>query len=169
MSWFEPLRRLAVAGLVLGFGAALGACSFSPVYSGALASQPMLNLAYAKPTSRLEQVVYQELALRFGSSDAPTAPLASVSVSASSDDIGRSKTSNPNAAYRVTVTASLTITHRDGTQGERLAFTRTASADYTTSGQVLADTAAATEAGERAAKAAAESLRLAVLAALARQ
>jgi len=169
MSWSEPLRRIAVVGMVLGLGATLGACSFSPVYSGTLASQPMLNLAYAKPTTRLHQVIYQELTLRFGSSDAPTAPLASVTTSTSSGAVGLSKTSNPNEPHRVTVTATLTITSRDGTEAAPMAFTRTASADYTTSGQVLADTAAATEATERAAKATAESLRLAVLAALGRQ
>lgn len=165
--WAGLVRSLAVAGL-LASATALGACSFSPVYSGTLASQPMLDLAYAKPTSRLEQVVYQELALRFGSSDAATAPLATVSISLSAPGVGLSATANPNKLYRATVTATLTITRRDGTDADPISFTRQASAEYTTSGQVLADTAAANEAAERAAKAAAESLRLAVLAALSR-
>ena len=165
----NPLRRIVFAGLVLAAGAALGACSFSPVYSGALGNQPMLDLAYAKPTTRLEQVIYQELALRFGSSDAETAaPLATVTASSSSSAIGLSATGNPNKPRRVTVTATLTVARRDCTAAEPLTFTRQASADYTTSGQVLADTAAATEAAERAARAAAESLRLALLASLSR-
>jgi hypothetical protein len=168
MSLFKPLRRLAAAGLVVSLAAALGACSFSPVYSGTLASQPLLNLAYAKPATRLEQIVYQELALRFGTSDAATTTLASVTATASSTTIGLSATSNPNQPHRATVTATLTLTRRDGSTAEPMRFTRQASADYTTSGQVLADTAAATEAGERAARAAAESLRLALLAALSR-
>ena len=168
MSWSRPLRRIVFAGLVLAAGAALGACSFSPVYSGALASQPLLNLAYAKPTSRLEQVIYQELALRFGSSDAATAPLATVSASASPSDMMLSGTANPAKAVEVTVTATLTIASRDGSETEPYTFTRMASADYTRSGQVLADNAAAADAAERAAKSAAESLRLAVLAALSR-
>ena len=168
MSWSRTLRRFATAGIALGLATALGACSFSPVYSGTLASQPMLNLAFAKPTSRLEQVVYQELALRFGSSDTPTAPLATVSVSAAAGGIGLSSTSNPNKLYRTVVTAKLTIARRDGTDATPMTFTRQATAEYTTSGQVLADTAAANEAAERAAKAAAESLRLAMLASLSR-
>lgn len=177
MSWSEAagstkllrggLRLLAVAGL-LAAPVVLGACTFSPVYSGTVASQPMLNLAYAKPTSRLEQVVYQELALRFGSSDAPTAPLAKVTVSPSASLIGRSSTTNPNSLYRSTVTVTLTITRRDGTADEPIIFIREASAEYTTSAQVVADTASANEAAERAAKAAAESLRLAMLASLSR-
>jgi hypothetical protein len=161
------LRSLTVAGMLVS-ATALGACSFSPVYSGTLASQPMLNLAFAKPTSRLEQVVYQELALRFGSSDAATAPLATVSVSASTGAVALSKTVNPNKLYRSVVTATLTISRPDGSDAAPMTFTRQASAEYTTSGQVLADTAAANEAAERAAKAAAESLRLAMLASLSR-
>lgn len=168
MSWSRPLRRIVFAGLVLGVGAALGACSFSPVYSGALACQPLLNLAYAKPATRLEQVIYQELALRFGSSDSATAPLATVSASASGADMMLSVTANPAKAVEVTVTATLTIAPRDGSVTKPQVFTRTASADYTRSGQVLADNAAAAEAAERAARSAAESLRLAVLAALSR-
>lgn len=168
MSLSKPLRRIVAAGLLVGLGTALGACSFSPVYSGALASQPMLELAYARPNSRLEQVIYQELALRFGTSDAATAPLATVSASSSSAVVGLSATANPNKLSRMTVTATLTITQRDETGTAPVTFTRTASAEYTTSGQVLADTAAGVEAAERAARAAAESLRLAMLASLGR-
>lgn len=168
MSWSSPMRRIAFAGLLLAAGTALGACSFSPVYSGTLASQPMLNLAYAKPTTRLEQIIYQELALRFGWSDAETAPLASVTATSSAVGIGLSQTASPNKLNRVTVTATLTVSRRDGSATEPVSFTREASADYTTSSQVLADTAAANEAAERAAKAAAESLRLALLASLSR-
>ena len=168
MSWSRPLRRIAAVCLALGFATALSACSFSPVYSGALASQPLLNLAYAKPTNRLEQVIYQELALRFGSSNLENAPLATVSASSSAVDMMLSATANPAKAVEATVTATLTIAPRDGSVTKPQVFTRTASADYTRSGQVLADNAAAAEAAERAARSAAESLRLAVLAALSR-
>lgn len=168
MSLFRLVRPIALAGSLLVAAVALGACSFSPVYSGTLANQPMLDLAFAKPTSRLEQVIYQELALRFGSSVAPTAPLATVTVAASSGAVGLSATANPNKLSSLTVTASVTVTRRDGSDAAPITFTRQASAQYTTSGQVLADTAAGNEAAERAAKAAAESLRLAMLASLSR-
>jgi len=80
MSWSSALRPFLLTVLIAGTGLALGACSgFAPVYSGTLAEQPSLALAFAKPRNRLEQLVYQELALRFGSSDAETAPLATVS------------------------------------------------------------------------------------------
>lgn len=169
MSSSSPTRRVALAAILLGATLALGACSFSPVYSsGTLASQPLLNLAYAPPNSRLEQVVYQELALRLGRSDAETAPLASVTASSSAADLALSQTANPSKPVRVTVTATLTLARRDGSTTPPVVITRKASADYTRNGQVLADNAAAAEAAERAAKAAAESLRLGVLATLSR-
>ena len=168
MSLSKPLRRIALAGLLLGLGATLGACSFSPVYSGALASQPLLNLAYAKPNNRLEQLIYQELSLRLGTTTSPTAPLVTVSASSSAADLALSQTVNPNKPMDVTVTATLTIQRRDGMTEEPLTFTRSATANYTRNGQVLADREASVEAAERAAVSAAESLRLAVLASLSR-
>ena len=76
--------------------------------------------------------------------------------------------SNSNEAAAVTVTATLTITRRDGSTVAPVVLTRTATAQYTTNSQVLASTTAVNEASERAAKAAAESLRLAILASLSR-
>ena len=169
MSWSRLLRPALMAGLLLGAGLALGACSFSPVYSdsGRLAQQSAaLNLAYAKPSGRLEQLIYQELALRFGTSQASDARLVMVTASVSHATVGMSRTDNPNKAHRATVTAVLNIPAGNGAEALRL--TRRASADYTTSGQVLADQAAAIDAAERAARAAAESLRLGLLAALSR-
>lgn len=168
MSSSSPLHAILIAGLFAGLATTLGGCSFSPVYRDAAASQPLLELAYAKPTTRLEQVIYQELGLRFAASTAPTAALATVTASAAGATIGLSVTDNPNKLSRVTVTATLTLAARDGSAAEPRRFTRQASADYTTSGQVLADNAAATDTAERAAKAAAESLRLALLAAISR-
>ena len=168
MSWSETLRRSLFSAVILGFGATLGACSFTPVYSGAMAEQPTLNLAYAKPNSRLEQIIYQELSLRFGTSQSPTAPLVSVSAASGASDMVITTTANPSKPLSVTVTASLTIAQRDGSDTPPISYVRTASAEYTRAGQVLADNAAAGEAAERAARAVAESLRLAVLAGLGR-
>ena len=168
MSLSRALRPLAIAGM-LTLSAALGACSFAPVYSsGSLASQPLLNLAFAKPNTRLEQVVYQELGLRFGHSEAATAPLAQVSVSAPTSDSVFSQTRNPAKPMEVTATATLTITYRDGSGKPPVKLTRFATASYSRSGQVLADKEAEREAAERAARAAAESLRLGLLATLSR-
>lgn len=164
MSLFKVFRRLALGGFVACSFMALGACSFSPVYSGALAEQGALALSYAKPNSRLEQIVYQELALRLGTSPSSTAPLAAVVLSTVAGDMAMSRTDNPAKAMEVTISATLTITARDGSGTPARSFTRVATANYTRNDQVLADRSALEEASERAARAVAESLRLAVLA-----
>lgn len=168
MSWSRRARPLFVAGTLLGASTLLGACSFSPVYNSSLASQPLLNLAYAKPTTRLEQIIYQDLSLRFGMSASASAPLATVRATAATAGVTMTASANPAPQTEVTVTATLTVTRRDGGDTSPIALTRVATAVYTTSNQVLANRTAEAEATERAAKAAAESLRLALLAALSR-
>jgi hypothetical protein len=168
MSWFkQPLKLFLVAGM-LGSTAMLGGCSFSPVYSSASVSQGTLALSYAKPNSRLEQIVYQELSLRLGSTQSETAPLASVAIFPAISDMVLSRTDNPNKPMEVAVTATLTVTPRDGSGGAVQTYTRRATAQYTRNDQVLAERSAQEEALERAAKAVAESLRLAVLASASR-
>ncbi|MBN9334374.1 LPS assembly lipoprotein LptE [Devosia sp.] len=162
------LKRLALIVPLALVSAGLGACSFQPVYSGRLAENPQLQLAYAEPTTRLEQIVYQELSFRLGKTTSPTAPLITAKVSTSAAEPYLSATANPNKPREMTVTATLTITPRDGVDTKPITITRTAKAQHTRSGQVLADEAAMIEAQERAARSVAESLRLAVLAALAK-
>ena len=164
-------KRLRILGFSLLAGAAmplLAACSMTPVYSGHLAENPSLELAYAAPNGRLEQIITQELALRFGRSTSPTAPLVTVSANAGSAALVNTVTANPNEAHEVTVTATLTITQRDGSTSKPLTLTRRASAGYQAGAQVLNDQFAYSEASERAAKAVSESLRLALLATMAR-
>ena len=169
MSLSKNLRWYGLVGAVVGTLALLTGCSsFTPVYSGAMAAQPLLALAYAKPNSRLEQVIYQELSLRLGSSNSGTAPLTSLTVVPGIREVALSRTDNPSKPMEASVTATLTITPRDGKGGAVQTYTRRATANYTRNDQVLADRSAFDEALERAARAAAESLRLAVLADLSR-
>jgi hypothetical protein len=168
MLWSNAARRLAFATALFATAGSLAACSsFRPVYGGALAAQSSLALRYEEPNSRLEQIIYQDLRLRLGSSDAPTAASARVSIVRIAGSPAMSATANPSKPLDVTITATLTVTPADG--GAPVIIVRMATAAYTRSGQVLADRAAATEAEERAARAVAESLRLAVLADLSRQ
>jgi hypothetical protein len=164
----NAVLRSAAATLTLLGGSLLAGCSFAPVYSGALAASPSLNLAYGKPNSRLEQIVYQELSLRLGETQNQAAPLLTVSVASNASDMARSQRLDPREPEQVTVTATATITRRDGSKTAPVTLTRFAVANYTRSGQVLADNAALNEAAERAAKSVAESLRLAILADLSR-
>ena len=168
MSWSKPLTRLGLIVLTLGTPVVLSACTLTPVYSGAMAESPSMNLAFAKPRNRLEQVIYQDLSFRLGSTDSITAPLVTISVSSYSGDATLSATTNPSKPVEAFVTATMTITPRDGSDTKVQTITRKASANYTRNGQVLADKAAEVEAAERAARAVAESLRLAVLAELSR-
>ena len=165
LSKLRPLALIVSLALV---STTLAACSFQPVYSGKLAENPQLQLAYAEPATRLDQIVYQELAFRLGKTTSPKAPLVSVVVSASSGSPYLSITVNPNAPYEATATATLTVTPRDGVDEKAITITRTAKAQFTQTSQVLTNQAAITEAQERATRAVAESLRLALLAALGR-
>lgn len=167
MSSSKRVAKLGFVLVALAGSIGLAGCTLSPIYSGKVAERASVALAYAKPTSRLEQIIYQDLALRFGGTDSKTAPLVTVSASTSSRGTAMSQTGNPSKPHDVTVTARLTITPQSG-EGKAITLTRQATASYTTNSQVLADTEAASEASERAAHAAAESLRLAILAALAR-
>ena len=164
----SKLRGLALIVSLALVSTSLAACSFQPVYSGKLAENPQLQLAYAEPATRLEQIVYQELAFRLGKTTSPKAPLVSVVVSAGTSAPYLSVTKNPNTPYDVTATATLTVTPRDGVDEKPITIVRTAKAQFTQSSQVLANEAAIVEARERATRAVAESLRLALLAALGR-
>ncbi|MDB5530830.1 MAG: hypothetical protein JWR51_3933 [Devosia sp.] len=166
MLWSKHLKVIGFSAALLVAAPLLAACTLTPVYSGRLAENANLELAFAAPTSRLDQVVIQELALRFGKS--PTAPLATVSTTASATTLVNTVTANPNKAYEVTVTATLTIEQNNDPKAKPLVLTRRATANYQTGAQILNDQSAYTEASERAAKSAAESLRLAILATLTR-
>lgn len=167
MWWSRSLRSIAAAA-ALAAALPLAGCSFTPVYGGSspVAAKPVVAFNYAAPKTRIEQVIYRELALRLGESDAPGAPVATVAASLSAVDPSIGAAVNVADTRRATVRATLTITWPDGRPPTT--YTRVATADYTSPTQVLAQVAAADEAAERAARAAAESLRLAVLADLTR-
>lgn len=164
MSWSKLFLRKAFLGLALGSTAVLPACTMAPVYSDPQAVSQQLAFTYAEPNSRLEQIVYQDLRLRFGESQAADARELRVSVSAGASREAISATVNPNSMRRVTAVARLTITPPAGSGEIPITITRTAMANYTTNAQAFAAQEALVEAQERATHAVAESLRLAVLA-----
>lgn len=162
-------RGAARIGLIvlalLGAGAMSGCSSFRPVYGDNGVVSERIELAYGKPTSRLDQIIYQDLALKFGKSSSADAPRLSVTAIASSRGLTRTGAVKPATQQEATVVATAVLTTADG----RVVFNgkRSASAGYVTVGQVLADTEAANEAQERAAREVGELLRLAILGALA--
>ena len=163
MSLSRALRNGLMSLGLLALGG-LSACTLTPVYGDHGVTADALKLNFAAPHSRLEQVVYQELALRFGTSDAPDAPQVSVSVASSSRVVAQSTTVDPAVPSIATATGTITIT-----RGGKviLTATRQASQTFTNGGQVLANNAAQADAAERAARGLAESLRLTIIAALA--
>jgi LPS-assembly lipoprotein len=149
-------------------------CSFRPVYQADATSSDPTGLVFdmAEPHSRLEQIIYQELALHFASSEQPTAPDLQVVASSSERDASLSATPPTRRdgavvgsaeTIEVTVTATAVVS-RPGE--EALTVTRFATALYNSisPNSVLATSVAQEKAQEDAAKAAAESLRLALLA-----
>lgn len=168
MSWSDgkfPKLRGGLAALLLALPLTLSACtSLTPVYGdrgmAAAVTQP---LAFAAPNSRVEQVVYQELGLRFAKTiPGPDTPLLAVTVSVSNSTQGRSAA--PFTHYVATATANITLTRKGAVL---FTGTRKADAPYSARGQAFADRQAEAAAAEQAARAVAESVRLAVIAALA--
>ena len=160
------LRNGVVGVLLLGGTLGLAGCSFTPVYSdgGVGAGLRENAFAYAKPTTRLEQIIYQELILRFGKAQGIDAPTVHVKTGASSRDLTRSFVVRPSDQKEATVSAAISIVAADGSVV--YTGTRSAAALYSVNGQVFADTEAEKEAYERAARELAETIRLTLLGAL---
>jgi hypothetical protein len=165
--------RQAIAAAVLVALVGPG-CSFRPVYQTNAAGVDATSIVFdmAEPNSRLEQIIYQELSLRFGRSGRPNVPDLQVVASSSERDAALSAAPQTRRGgvpigsaetIEVTVTATAVVT-RPGV--EAFTVTRLATALYNaiTPNSVLATSVAQEKAQEDAAKAAAEALRLALLA-----
>ena len=114
--------------------------------------------------ARLEQIIIKELELKLGSSSSPDAPEISVTAQSGTRALTRTGVVKPMSDHEITVSANYAVTV-DGKVV--IEGTRRASAHYRTSGQVLADEAAAEDASERAEREVAETIRLSILGALA--
>ena len=166
MSSFSAVARKGLISLALSGLVVLAGCSgFGPVYGEHGIANERMELVYAKPASRLDQIVYQEFVLRFGRSQNPDAPRLTVTTSAAARGLTTTTITKPATQYAMMVTATAVLTTADGR--EIFSGSRSATAQYAAVGQVLADTEAANEAQERAAREVAESLRLAILGQLA--
>jgi hypothetical protein len=142
-----------------------GCSPLTPIYGDA--SRPrsaQASFRFSEPETRLEQIVYRELSLRFAQSTAPGTPELTVSTTRRARDLGKTSR-EPFDQTEVTVIATATVM-LDG--AVVYSATRQAAAIYADSDQILANVSARDDAEERAARAAAESLRLALLASFAR-
>jgi LPS-assembly lipoprotein len=142
-----------------------GCSSFRPVYGvGGIATE-RLALSYAKPTTRLEQIIIQDLKLKLGSTSDPDAPRVTITASTASRQLTRGSVTKAVTDHEALVTATYGVV-----VGSRIVAegTRRASASYRSTGQqVLADESAYRDATERAAREVAETIRLSIIADLA--
>lgn len=165
--WSSDTRRIRGLGwsVVLVAALALGGCTgLRPVYGDNGLATQRVEVQYAKPNSRLEQVIYQELALKLGKSNGDV-PVVAIAVSSSSRNLTGNSVTRPHDQRQVTVSALITVTSPAG--DVLFSGSRSQTADYTTSAQAGANEQAAQTAALQAAKLLADTVRLQILAALA--
>lgn len=129
----------------------LVSCSIAPLYSNQTSSS--LNLNFAEPNSRLEQIVYADLVQYFGRSKTIDAQMVTIHVSSSPITPGLGS---------VGLVGTINIAQA-GDDDLIYSGSRTASATYLSSNQSLANQQAANEASERAAHNLAQTIRVTLL------
>jgi hypothetical protein len=168
MSSSRHFVRAALLAFALTATAALGSCTgLRPVYGQPGAGVEQYAFFYGAPASRLDQVIYNDLRLRLGPhSTAPDAVKVTVTATNGARVMTKTNVARPSTAYEMIVNATVKVVGADG----KVLFsgTRRASADYQVVSQVLADTAAAQDAAERAAHSVAETIRLTIISVLER-
>ncbi|MBK8084624.1 MAG: hypothetical protein IPK28_12890 [Devosia sp.] len=165
--WSSKLARAGLLALAVAGATALSACSgFMPVYGERGIGVEKHAFRYARPENRLEQVIYQDLALRLGRSADPAAPEVRLVVTSATRALTRSNVARPAAEREVTVTSRIEIVGADG--AVVFAATRSAAAPFTIDRQGLSEFEAERQAREQAALALADTVRLTLIGALAR-
>ncbi|HWJ88168.1 MAG TPA: hypothetical protein VNS12_08875 [Pelagibacterium sp.] len=161
--WSASAVRRTMPGLALAASLMLAGCTLAPVHGSSTGSTiAPIALNYAEPQSRLEQIVYQTLGARFRSGDA-TSPVVWARVSARSSQIGLSRVASPVTDRQIDVTIVFEVTENNTVVASG---SRSATALYQTTDQSVADDAALRKAEDQAARAAADAVRLALIAAL---
>lgn len=157
--------RAGLVALALALPLALGACTgLRPLYGEDGIGNQRVEVHYAAPASRLDQIVYQDLALKLGKSAG--GPLVTIATSQAARALTSQTKGVANQPYQVVVTAVISVVDTDGTT--LFYGRRSQSADYTQGPQVLANQQAAQNAAENAAHLLADTIRLAILGALAK-
>lgn len=160
----RTLRAVAVA---LALALPLAGCTgFVPVYGERGLGTERVEVSYGKPGNRLDQIIYQDLALKLGKSSSPDAPVVRVATSNSSRDLTNNRVTAPNVQKQMTVSATVTVVDADGEI--MLSVKRSQSADYTADSQALANQQAEATAARQAALLLSDTIRLEIIAALAK-
>lgn len=161
MSLSDRYRALATC-LLLTVGLTLSGCTLTPVY-GQPGAASAIHLTYAEPSTRLEQVFYRHVSAGLGMTGAGEAGQLAATVRVSSTRAGLSAVSSPVNDYQIVATVTYTVT-RNGSVIAR--GSRTSASGYQTTGQIVGNDAARSAAEEQAVRAAAEQVRLALIAEL---
>lgn len=157
-------RTLGAILVALALTVPLAACSgLTPVYGDRGLGTERVAVSYAAPNNRLEQIIYNDLALRLGKSG-PDAASVKVTASQKSIALTNNTITAPNSQRQVTVTARITVSKG----GETLfSGTRSQTADYTSDAQALSNQQAEISAARQAALLLSDTIRLEIIAALA--
>ena len=165
------LRRVAVAGVLIGSALMLGACTWQPLYSTSgradtgMASSPLSQVSVAPVETRVGQQVRNHLIfLMQGGRDArETRYRLQMRVASIRNEYAAVENIRDFTAGSITVTASYDLI--DTTTNTRVSGnSRVATATYDRTSQSFANDRAARDAENRAAREAAEQLRLAIAA-----
>jgi hypothetical protein len=141
----------------------LAGCSgLRPVYGDGGLDQQRVLVSYAEPNSRLEQVIYKDLALKLGKGD--IGPTVTVAATQSTRELTVADINQARSRSQVTVVAAVSVRAVDGTTLYHGTLSQVA--DYTVGPQVLANQEAAEDAANKAAHLLADTIRLAILGAL---
>lgn len=151
------LIRVLTTILAMSF---LAGCSIQPLYMNENVTN--LELRYADPETRLEQVAYQTISQRIARSASGDAPTLTLSVSLRGASIGRSNVPSPLSESQSV--ARVTATVRDSDGNVLFRETREASSTYQRMGQYVANDTARAAAAEQATRTASDSIRLLLLA-----
>jgi hypothetical protein len=153
MSWSRrSLVFLAAAAL-------LGGCTLTPVFRGN-SDTPQARIAYAEPTTRSEQVIYQALRSALGEGGDL---ILTVDTDATTRDVSAVASADPATPVTLDLTAHYTLTTRLDLERLLIDETRNASATFTRGPQQIANDAAQQDALERAARQLAEMIRARLL------
>jgi len=151
------LLILALVGVFM-----LAGCTLRPVYDGASTTQ--FAIQYEKPDTKIEQVIFQELAFKLGRSSAPKYRL-SLATSTSDRNMHTVGSQFPRSEQQATVKTSYVLTVI-ATDEKLLSGSRFSSAIYQKGNQIVANKAAQGDAYQRAAKDLARQIELLIIVAI---
>jgi hypothetical protein len=141
-----------------------GCTGLRPVYGEAALGGTTVHVSYSEPNNRLEQIIYNELALKLGKGGNNAAHVSVSARSSTADLVSPNTVASPVDPRQVTVSAKLIVTAPDGTV--LFSGNRSQTADLTYDSQSLANQRAIEAARRQAALLLADTLRLEVLGAL---